>query len=200
MEFKEVLAARRMVRNYRPEPVDPAALDRIARAALRAPSAGFSQGFTVVVVTDSDTRAEIATLAGEEDYVESGFDPWISRAPAHVVLSVSEQAYHDRYNEADKLQDGKEIEWPVPYWWIDAGAALMAVLLASVDEGLSAGFLGVHSVPDLRAILGLPDDLAPIGVITVGHPAPDRKSSSIARGRRPLDQTIHYERFASPPA
>ncbi|MDH3462209.1 MAG: nitroreductase family protein [Acidimicrobiia bacterium] len=200
MEFKEVLASRRMVRNYRPEPVDRAALDRIARAALRAPSAGFSQGFTVVVVTDPNTRAEIAALAGEEAYVESGFDPWISRAPAHIVLSVNEQAYHDRYREVDKLQDGKEIDWPVPYWWVDAGAALMAVLLASVDEGLAAGFLGVHSVPDLRGILGLPDDLAPIGVITVGHQAPDRKSSSIARGRRPLDQTIHYERFAGPPA
>jgi hypothetical protein len=39
----------------------------------------------------------------------------------------------------DKLQDGKEIEWPVPYWHLDAGAALMLILLAAIDEGLAAG-------------------------------------------------------------
>lgn len=197
MEFKEVLASRRMIRNYRPEPIDSRALDRVAQAALRAPSAGFSQGFTVLVVTAVDKRAAIAELADEAEYVEAGFDPWISNAPAHIILSVSEQLYHDRYNEADKLKaDGSELEWPVPYWWIDAGATLMAVLLAAVDEGLGAGFLGVHSVPDLRALLGIPDRYSPIGVVTLGHPAHDRRSSSLKRGHRPLSETIHYETFS----
>lgn len=199
MEFKKVLASRRMVRNYRSDPVDSAALDRIARAALRAPSAGYSQGFTVVVVTKSETRAEIAGLAGEPEYVAQGFDPWISKAPAHIVLSVSEQEYHKRYNESDKLaSDGTEIEWPVPYWWVDAGAALMAILLAAVDEGLAAGFLGVHSVPKLQGLLRLPPDMRPIGVITIGYPEKDRKSGSLARGQRPESETIHQEFYKSP--
>ena len=43
----------------------------------------------------------------------------------------------------DKLDDGEEIEWPVPYWFVDAGAALMMLLLASLDEGLAAGVSGV---------------------------------------------------------
>ena len=37
----------------------------------------------------------------------------------------------------DKLSDGEEIDWPVPYWFVDAGAALMLVLLAAIDEGLA---------------------------------------------------------------
>lgn len=188
-----------MVRNYTDEPIEPEALDRIARAALRAPSAGYSQGLALVVVTDVAIRLQVAEAAGEGDYVAAGFDPWVSRAPAHVILSVSEQAYHRRYQMPDKVDErGREIEWPVPYWWIDAGAGLMAILLAAVDEGLAAGFLGAHSIQDLRSILEIPAEYAPIGIVTLGHPAPDRRSSSLDRGARSLDDVVHRERWGGP--
>ncbi|MGH3650890.1 MAG: nitroreductase family protein [Acidimicrobiia bacterium] len=191
MEFSDVLARRRMVRNYTDEPVDPAALDRIAAAALRAPSAGNSQAIGVVVVTDEERRRDIADIADESAYVEAGFDPWISKSPVHIVISVSEKVYRDRYSEPDKLgPDGEEMDWPVPYWWVDAGASMMAVLLAAVDEGLGAGFLGVHSVPELAALLGIPDPFDPIGVVTVGHAAPDRRSGSLDRPKKTARDVI----------
>jgi nitroreductase len=197
MEFSEVLARRRMVRNYTPESVDEAILDRIASAALRAPSAGNSQGFGVVIVTDADLRHRIADLANEQEYVDAGFDPWISAAPAHIVISVSEKVYRDRYSEPDKLDDdGSTIDWPVPYWWVDAGAALMAILLQTVDEGLAAGFLGVHSLPDLASLLGIPDHFMPIGVVTVGHPAPDRRSGSLNRPKKTAGDVIFRNRWS----
>lgn len=189
-----------MVRNYREQPLSRATLDRIADAARRAPSAGNSQAIGVVIVTDPQTRAAIARLAEEEAYVAKGFDPWISRAPAHLVITVSEKVYRDRYTEPDKLgPEGEEIEWPVPYWWVDAGASLMAVLLAAVDAGLAAGFLGVHSVPDLARLLDIPGDHQPIGVVTLGHPAPDRRSSSLDRPDKPRDAVIHHERWGGSP-
>lgn len=198
MEFADVVRRRRMVRNYLPDPVAPAALERIVEAGRRAPSAGFTQGQSFVVVTDTDTRAAIARLAGEDRYVEAGFDPWISRAPAHIVVCTSETAYRRRYSEPDKLvDDGAEVDWPVPYWWVDAGAALEAVLLAAVDEGLAAGFLGVHSIPGLRDLVGIPAEVDPIGVVTVGHPAPDRRSGSLDRGRRPRHHQVHWEQWGS---
>lgn len=196
MDYSQVLARRRMVRNYTDQSVDDDALDRIAASALRAPSAGNSQAIGVVVVTDASVRREIAKLAGEDSYVSAGFDPWISRAPAHIVISVSEKIYRDRYSEPDKLgPDGQMIEWPIPYWWVDAGAALMAVLLAAVDEDLAAGFLGVHSVPDLASALRLPDEHTPIGVVTIGHPAPDRRSASLDRPRKAKDSVIHHDHW-----
>jgi nitroreductase len=199
MEFQDVLARRRMVRNYANDPIDPAVLTRVASAALRGPSAGHSQGVAVVVVTDANRRQIVGDMAGESDYVEAGFDPWISRAPAHIVVAVSEKTYHDRYSEPDKLgQSGEEIDWPVPYWWVDAGAAMMAVLLAAVDEGLAAGFLGVHSISALKELLQFPEHFEPIGVITVGNPAPDRRSGSLDRGRRPLPETLHFETYSAP--
>lgn len=195
MTFGELLSRRRMVRNYRPEPVADDAIERIVDAARRAPSAGFSQGQRFIVVTDPVVRRAIAEAADEPDYVANGFDPWISSAPVHVVVCVRENDYHERYREADKLVEGEEIEWPVPYWWVDAGAALMLVLLAAVNEGLGAGFVGFHALPSIKAELEIPDDVTPIGVVTMGHPAPDRKSGSLKRGRKSKEQVVYRDRW-----
>ena len=196
MEFGEIVRRRRMVRNYTGEPVARDALERILDVARRAPSAGNTQGQSFVAITDEAVRRRVAELAGEQEYVDAGFDPWVSRAGALVVVCVSEQAYHDRYREPDKTDDeGNEIEWPVPFWWVDAGAAMMAILYAAVDEGLAAGFLGVHSIPELESELGIPSDVDPIGIVTIGHPAPDRRSGSLARGRKPASETVHWQRW-----
>ncbi len=196
MEFREVIRRRRMVRNYTDEPVDEATLLRIVEAGRRAPSAGFTQGQSFVLVTDAELRTSIAGLAGEDEYAARGYDRWVSRAPAHVVVCVSEAAYHARYREADKLDpDGSEIEWPVPFWWVDAGASMMAILLAAVDEGLAAGFLGVHSIEGLKSLLGIPAEVSPIGIVTIGYPAPDRRSASLARGWKPDQDVVHFERW-----
>lgn len=196
MQFQDVIRKRRMVRNYTNEPIDPASLERLIEAARRTPSAGFSQGQYLVVVTSAETRQAIADLAGEPEYVASGYAPWISAAPAHIVICTSEADYHRRYREADKVDDqGRERAWPVPYWWVDAGASMMLLLLAAVDEGLAAGFLGVHSIPGLRKLLDIPEEVTPIGVVTVGHPAPDRKSGSLQRGWKPRSEVIRFERW-----
>jgi nitroreductase len=194
MEFNEVVRRRRMVRNYSDVPVEREALERIAAAAQRAPSAGFSQGQRLVVVTDEAKRRAIADICHEPDYVERGFDPWVSRAPALLVPCVSEEVYRARYREPDKRAPGEpEMEWPVPYWWVDVGCTVMLILLAAVDEGLAAGFLGTHREDDLRAELGIPGDYFPVGVITVGHPLPDRKSGSLKRGWRSIDEFVRWE-------
>jgi nitroreductase len=194
MDFTDVLSRRRMVRNYTEDAVSDDVLTRVAAAALRAPSAGNSQAIGVVIVTDAGKRAEIAQLGNEPAYVDAGFHPWISKAPAHIIISVSEKVYRDRYSEPDKLgPNGERIEWPVPYWWVDAGAAMMAVLLAAVDEGLAAGFLGVHSMPDLARLVRLPGHFHPIGVITIGYPARDRRSTSLDRPKKTAADVIHRD-------
>src|SRR5687767_4284561 len=135
-----------MVRRYTGEPVDEQRLARILDAARRGPSAGFTQGQSFVVVTEPERRAEIARIAGEPGYVAKGFDPWLSGAPVHIVMCVSEHAYRQRYREPDKLHGGEdEREWPVPYWYVDGGCALMLLLLAAANEGLAAGFLDLDA-------------------------------------------------------
>lgn len=194
-DFYRLLRRRRMVRNYTDQSVDRDTIDRIVEAGRRGPSAGYSQGISFVVVTDRSIREEIARIADEAEYLAAGFEPWISRAPVHIVVNTSEEVYQARYREPDKSPDGTGIDWPVPYWWVDAGAAMMLILLAAVAEGLAAGFLGTHAMPELKEALGLPDDVEPIGVVTIGHPAPDPRSGSRKRGRKPRSDTVHRQHW-----
>jgi nitroreductase len=197
MDFAEVVRKRRMVRNYdASRPVAREVLERIAAAAQRAPSAGFSQGQRVVIVTDAVRRKAIAEICDEAEYVAAGFDPWVSRAPALFVPTVSERIYHRRYQEPDKLQDdGTEIDWPVPYWWTDIGATALLIHQAAIAEGLAAGFLGMADYTELKSYLGIPDEHAPIGVVTVGYPLPDRRSKSLKRGWVPMADFAHWEKW-----
>ena len=190
-----------MVRSYLPEPVPAETIERIVATVRRAPSGGFSQGQRLVVVTEQETRSEIARIAGEEEFVAEGFEPWVSRAPVHVVVCTREDDYHDRYRQPDKLREGEEIVWPVPYWYVDAGAAMMLLLLAAIDEGLAAGVFGVldDQVPQLLDLLGIPADFRFVAVVTLGKPAPDPRwsaaTSRLTQRRKPLEELVRWERW-----
>ena len=183
-----------MVRNYRPDPVPPASIERLVEIARKAPSAGFSQGQRFVIVTDEQGRRAIAELAEESRFVDEGFEPWLSAAPVHVVVCVAEGAYRTRYAAADKSGPGPA-DWPVSYPLLDCGASLMLLLLAAVDEGLSAGFMGIHRFQGISDLLDIPPDVTPVGVVTIGHPAPDRRSSSLESGWLPLEEVLHWGRW-----
>jgi len=66
-----------------------------------------------------------------------------------------------------------------------------------VDEGLAAGFLALKSYDVLRELLGIPEDVQPIGIVTIGTPAPDRRSGSLDRGRRPAAEVLHHDRWGA---
>lgn len=198
--FYDLLKKRRAVRSYTGEPVPREVLERIARAARRGPNAGYSQGLRVLVVDDPTT---IEALAG--DGADEKTRAWFTKAAAHVFVLTREQDYHDRYTQPDKLAvtGGVEVVWPVPFWHVDAGAALMLVLLAALEEGLGAGVYGVPVEDDarVRELLGIPADLTIVVGITVGHPAEDpdwdRASSAFSQRRRALDDVVRWNRWAS---
>jgi nitroreductase len=197
MDFADVVRKRRMVRHFKPDPLDPQVVERIMLLAQRAPSAGYTQGQSFIVVTDADTRRAVGRLCGEEEHYQPAFGHrWISEAPVQMIACVSESAYHHRYQEADKLRDdGSEIDWPVPYWWFDIGCSCMIVLLAAVDEGLAAGYAGVIDFGAFRDLLGIPDDVTPVGVMPIGYPDQDIPSPSLKRGRTDYERFVHRERW-----
>ena len=196
MEFQDVVRKRRMVRHFTADQVPPETIDRIIDLAQRAPSAGFSQGSAYIVITDAEVKKRVAKLQGEEEYSSAGFHGWISEAPVAVVACVSEKIYHDRYAEPDKLDEqGKEIEWPTPYWFFDIGAGCMLILLGAVDAGLAAAFSGVFDMDGMKELLGIPPHFHPVGVISIGHGAKDVRSPSLNRGRRRRTEVVHYDRW-----
>ena len=199
MEFRELLRRRRMVRSYSDEPVPREVVERIVGVVRRAPSAGFSQGHRLYVVMDADRRQAIARLAGEEEYEQLGLERWISGAPVHVVVGVREESYHERYRQPDKLVDGEEIGWPAPYWYVDSGALFMLVQLAALDEGLVTGVFGVvpGDVPALKELVGIPDDVHFVCVLTIGHRSAQgddaAQSSRLRRRRLELDELVSWD-------
>ena len=196
MEFRDILSRRRMHRAFLPDPIAQDQIDRIAHVIFRAPSGGFSQGGSIVVVTDEAKRHEIARAFGDEHYSTRGRN-FVADAPVHLVISANESLYHARYNEADKLAatGGVEVTWPVPYWFVDAGALMMLVLLAAIDEGLASAFIG-H--PDQKRIfgelLGLPEDVVPIGLALIGKPGDAPLPGSRMKERRRTEEAlVHRE-------
>jgi nitroreductase len=201
MEFRELLPRRRMVRHYLPEPIPREVVERIVGTVRRAPSAGYSQGQRLLVVTEPERRGEIVRILGSGAASAPGREPWLESAPVHVLVCVREEDYHDRYRLPDKLSGGEEIDWPVPYWFVDAGAALMLLLLAAIDEELAAGVSGVprEAAADLRSAFGMPEDVAIVALVTIGHPAPDPGWSAVTsrrtRPRRSPREMAHWERW-----
>ena len=198
MEFAEVVRRRRMVRSYDPDrPVPGPLRDKLIRHALRAPSAGFSQGWGFLVLEEAADRALFwsTTATGQAP------DGWLTRmrtAPLIIVPMSNKSVYLDRYAQDDKgWTDRDESRWPVPYWDIDTGFAALLIHLTAVDQGLASCFIGLPAdrVADFKAAFGVPEPFTPIGALTVGYGAPDKRSPSLRRGHRPVDDVVHHGRW-----
>ena len=199
MEFSEVVRKRHMVRQYDPEhPVSAEVINTVLRNAIRAPSAGFSQGWDFVVLIEPEERQ--AYWAATTD-VDDDMDLWLEgmqTAPVLILCLSDERTYLRRYAEPDKgWTDMDEARWPVPYWDIDTGMAALMILLTAVDEGLGSCFFGAppETHEDVFETFAIPHDRNLVGVVSVGYPVPHAKSGSLKRGLRGLDQVAHYGRF-----
>jgi len=201
MEFAEVVRRRRMVRNYDPDrPVPDDVREQILEHALHAPSAGFSQGWAFLVLEGADTeRYWFAVTAGGDP----SYDAWVrglSSAPLLIMAFAHKDGYLDRYAEPDKgWTDRDEARWCAPYWFVDTGMAVLLMLQTAVDEGLGACFFGipVERIQAVKDEFGVPAAYAPIGVVSVGYPAPDRRSPSLKRGRRGVRDVVHRAQWDS---
>jgi nitroreductase len=172
MEFGEVLRRRRMIRSYdMARPVPPAAIDAVLAAALRAPSAGFTQGISFLVLSSDAERERFWRLTSDSDTV------WLRgmrTAPVLVLVWTSEEAYLDRYAEPDKgWTDRDPAHWSAPYWFVDAGMASMAALLSAVDQHLGACFFGIPAdrIAVVRENFSVPASQLSVGVISLGYSA-----------------------------
>lgn len=192
---------RRMIRDFAERPVEPAVVDRALRNATRAPSAGFTQGWSFLVLdTPADVRRWWTTTAGPER-IESP-DTWLRgmmRAPVLVVPCSSEDAYLSRYVEPDK--DRQETPWHVPYWHMDTAMAALLILQTAVDEGLGACYFGIPApaLDAVRAEFAIPGAFDPIGVVALGHRRgtgnTGNAGSPVRRPRKPMVEVVHRGRW-----
>ena len=199
MELTEAVARRRMTRNFTGRPLDRAVVDDLLAAALRAPSAGNTQGRDFVVLEGPEETSQYWRATTDEAWrAASRRFQGLSRAPVVVLVLSDPEAYAARYREPDKARTGGiEVEWVVPYWFVDASFATMTLLLAAADRGVGAAFLGnFRGEERLRSSLGVPAGLRWLGAVLLGESAePDPPSSSASRPRRTVAESVHRGRW-----
>jgi nitroreductase len=201
MELSDVLRHRRMVRHYLDQPVDPEVVDRVIAAGMHAPSAGFSQGYALLVLESAEDRARFWSVTDTERETASWPEETragVMRAPVIVVAMSCKRVYLDRYAREDKgWTDRDESRWPVPFWHIDTGMVALLMLLQAVDEGLGALFIGMQPevIPAFRTEFGVPDDHDVVGVVCFGHSDPSAPKRDLSARRRPLDDVVHRGRW-----
>lgn len=225
MELQDVVRLRRMTRRYdNSVRVRRDLLDRLVDAGLRAPSAGFSQGYHFLVLDEPAAVARywnVTASVGPPDSWLTG----MMTAPVLVVVYSDRSAYERRYAEPDKQigvpagtdptgdptplsvtecgvlrRNGSyplEQRWPVPYWDVDAGMAALLIQLAAVDAGLGCCWFAVPTerVAVLAAAFGVPSTMTPVGVISLGYPRDGGAPSPSTRRRRPRVDMVSYGEF-----
>ncbi len=205
MEFADVVVGRKMTRAFSPRPVEPQIVDRLVDLASRAPSAGKTQGWHLLILEGTQI-AEFWNMTFPTE-TRNGFRwPQLFEAPLIAVAFADPNAYVRRYGEADKSATGLGAgvsAWPTPYWTVDASFAVMTMLLAAQDEGLGALFFAVFNGADeMRRLFEVPDQMQLIGALALGWPAADdakqgagQKGVSASRKRRSNTEIIHRQRW-----
>lgn len=168
MEVWNAICARRNVRQYRPEPVSEADLNRIAEAGWRAPSGKNRQPWDFVIVTEQPQLQQLSTVWRGAGHIAS--------AAAAIALVVPVPP-----NERRRLTD-----------LYDLGQATMAMLITATDLGIGAGHSAVEDQDKARAILGVPDDHLVSYLLGIGYPA-DRPLTPVRKpDRRPFAEVVHH--------
>lgn len=196
-----MLAKRRMYRHFSTAPVDQLAMDRILNAATKGPSAGYTQGFDFLVITEGIQRDKFWSLATTMEWrSKTKSHKGLTNAPILIIPLANPEAYLQRYSEQDKNYSRLNTidNWPIPYWYIDCSFATMLILEAVVNEGLGALFFGLfRNTEKLKESFLIPPCYQPIGAIAIGHPTSDIPSKSAKRGKRDKSTQFHFNTFTS---
>jgi len=204
MEFQDLLRRRRMVREFKPDSIPRELLLQVLEVARHAPSAGFSQGFDFVVLDRPDEVSRFIALTQDPQFPYEHLGT--PDAPPCLVIAISNRpAYLARYSQPDKERFGLQSAdaWPVPYWDVDTGMAVMLVLLAAVEAGLGAWLFGLTwGEQELMRELHVPEGCRPIGVVGLGYPATGAAfdGARFRSKRRPLESMVHFGRWQDGPS
>jgi nitroreductase len=172
----EILQKRRSVRRFESRPLDPARIETLIEAVLRAPSSRGRNPWEFVVVTDP------ATLLALSRAKQHGSE-FLAGAPLAVVVAADPER--------------------CDVWVEDCAIAAIILQLTAVSLGLGSCWAQIRLRPHgdgrsaeayVREVVGLPDRLAVDAIIGIGYPAENQRGHS--RGSLPFAK-VHRDRFRS---
>ena len=168
--LENLLNNRKVVRSYQKVKVDKNNLENIAKYAIKIPTAGFSRGIEILNTFDIEKIKIVSKIFNENYFKKNNQSPWISNSLGLFFLLINEDAYHKRYSSSDKKNAVNSKEWDIPYWYVDAGAALMNCLLLIEERGFASGFMGLHNIErnKIHDLFKIPSDYQIVGMVTAG--------------------------------
>lgn len=147
MTVLEAIRKRYSCRSYKEKPIDQEKLDQLLEAARLAPSARNMQDWRFVVVTDKEKKRQLAAAANNQKFLE--------QAGAVIVACTT----------ADYVMRCGQLAGP-----IDVAIALEHICLAATEMGLATCWIGSFYPDKVRAIVGIPADVAIVELLAAGYP------------------------------
>ncbi len=199
----EVIAARRDVRRYRPDPVPHDVLERVLTAAHRAPSVGHSQPWRFVVVCDAAIRDRAALLADRERLRQAKqLDPDAARRLLDLQLEGIREAPLGVVVCCDRRTPAAGVlgraTFPDTDLW-SCACAIQNLWLAARAEGLGMGWVTLFQPQDLAELVGLPEGVLTLGWLCLGWPDERPPEPGLVRAgwsrRLPLTEVIMHDRW-----
>lgn len=209
MEFGDLIHTRRSVHEYADEGIDEATLESIFQTVRLAPSSYNLQPWEFLLVRDDDRRETLQEIAyGQEhvsdadtvvvvlgntdptDHAVAVFDDWLTKG------YIPDTDTRDQLVEnAESMGDQSETDRRL---WTTTSTALAAMTLmyAAWDHGIASCPMGGFDADELVDVFEIPDTYEPVMLITLGYPAADAEDGTKQRkGRRPVDEFVHYGEF-----
>ena len=170
MDVMEAILERRSVRDYQDKPVEKEKLERVLEAGRQAPSAGNTQPWRIIVVTDAEARKKLAAAACDQAFV--------GQAPVVLVGCAV---------LTDKVMACGQRAYP-----IDVAICMTTMSLAAVEEGLGTCWIGAFYEDQVKEILGIPEEVRVVELMSMGYPT----SQPGARARKSMDEFAVMERWS----
>jgi nitroreductase len=172
MDLEEAIKGRRSIRAFKPQDVPEETVEKLIDAARHAPSAGNIQPWEFIIARKQDTKRKLAQAAHQA---------FVEEAPAVIVVCANEKSASRGYGKRGETL----------YCIQDTAAATQNILLTAYSLGLSTCWIGAFNEDEAKKALKTPVGIRPVAMIPVGYP--NRTPSP--RGRRSINQIVHYEGF-----
>jgi len=170
MNVSEAIRARRSIRMFKKREVEQEKLERVLEAARLAPSARNMQNWRFIVVRERATRERLMTAARNQSFV--------GQAPVVIVACGTMPDY--------VMSCGQ------PAYTVDVAIAVDHMTLQAVEEGLGTCWVCAFSEPEVKAILGIPDDVRIVTLLPLGYPA----EAPEARSRKAMSEIVSFEAYS----
>ena len=165
------IAERRDMRHFRPDPVDPALLQRLLWAAHHAPSVGFMQPWRFIRVTDRALREQMHALVETErqataqalgerqdDFMRLKVEGLLDAGEVVVVALADAREKHIFGRRTLPEMDLASVACAIQNMWLAARA-----------EGIGLGWVSIFDPVELARLLGMPDGARPVAILCIGH-------------------------------